>query len=183
MRDLETIEMGVTAAETGHLVLGTLHTSDAASTLNRILAVFPPMQQSQIRSMLAESLRGIICQRLLPAADGEGQVLASEVLINTPAAANLIRDGRAHHLEGVMQTGVNQGMQTMDRDILRLFHQGTISEETALQNIRSREIIARLRKMRELMNTVQIEGGGNAPETDDASDTKSKRYIDSEDLG
>ena len=139
MRDLETIEMAITAAETGHLVIGTLHTSDAATTLNRILDVFPPSQQAQIRSMTAESLRGVICQRLLPAADG-GVALAEELLISTIAVSNIVRDGRMHQLKGVLQTGSNIGMSTMDQSVFALFEKGKIDEHVALANIYDGEL-------------------------------------------
>ncbi len=130
LRDLETIEMAVTAAETGHLVIGTLHTRDAASTLNRILNVFPPRQQSQIRAMTADSLRGIICQRLIPSTDG-GVALACEFMVNTSATANLIREGKDGGIGASMQTGKRQGMRTMDESILELYKVGRISRETA----------------------------------------------------
>jgi twitching motility protein PilT len=132
MRDLETIEMAITAAETGHLVIGTVHTSDAASTLNRILDVFPPSAQAQIRAMTSESLRGIICQRLLPGVD-HGLVLAAEVLIANTAVGNIIRDGRTHQLKGVLQTGTAQGMSTMDDSIFSLFQEELISADVALE--------------------------------------------------
>ena len=130
MRDLETIEMAVTAAETGHLVIATMHTGDAAATLNRMLDVFPPVQQNQIRAMTAGSLRGIVCQKLLPSVDDE-VVLACELLINTPAVANIIRDGKETGLENAMQTGSSRGMLTMRDSLLSLLEQGRITEETA----------------------------------------------------
>lgn len=130
MRDLETIEMAVTAAETGHLVIATMHTGDAASTLNRMLDVFPPVQQNQIRAMTAGSLRGIVCQKLLPSVDDE-VVLACELLINTPAVANIIRDGKETGLENAMQTGRSRGMLTMRDSLLSLIERGRITEETA----------------------------------------------------
>ena len=132
MRDLETIEMAVTAAETGHLVIATMHTGDAASTLNRMLDVFPPVQQNQIRAMTAGSLRGIVCQKLLPSVDDE-VVLACELLINTTAVANIIRDGKETGLENAMQTGSKLGMLTMRDSVLALLEQGRITEETAKQ--------------------------------------------------
>jgi len=140
MRDLETIEMAITAAETGHLVIGTLHTRDSASTLGRILDVFPSRQQSQIRAMAADSLRGIICQQLLPAADGT-ITLASELLINNSATANIMREGKDSGLESAMQTGRKQGMRTMDESIVELFNKGRISIETAVQNIKDRNLL------------------------------------------
>lgn len=138
MRDLETIEMAVTAAETGHLVIATMHTGDAAATLNRMLDVFPPVQQNQIRAMTAGSLRGIVCQKLLPSVDDE-VVLACELLINTPAVANIIRDGKETGLENAMQTGSSRGMLTMRDSVLSLFNQGRITEETAKECLGLRE--------------------------------------------
>src|SRR5262244_2213016 len=114
MRDLETISLAITAAETGHLVFATLMTTDASQTIDRILDSFPSGQQSQIRTMLSESLRGIISQQLIPAADGNGRVLAAEVLICNLAVASMIRERKTHQLSSVMQTGRNLGMQRMD---------------------------------------------------------------------
>ncbi len=147
--DLETIEMAVTAAETGHLVIGTLHTRDAATTMNRLLDVFPPSQQAQIRAMTSESLRGILCQQLLPRADGQGMIVAHELLINTPAVASIIREGRSHHLQGVMQTGGSIGMRSMDQCLYELFENGLIEESIAAANIKSREMTRRLKKKAE----------------------------------
>jgi len=110
MRDLETISNAITAAETGHLVLGTLHTTNAARTIGRILDVFPPSQQDQIRTMVADALRGIVSQQLVPTADGKGRVVAVEVLVVTPAMSNLIKDDRTFQIPSMMQTGVKQGM-------------------------------------------------------------------------
>jgi twitching motility protein PilT len=148
MHDLETMEIAITASETGHLVLATLHTRDAASTLSRLLGVFPPNQQSQIRAMVSESLRGIICQQLLPSTDHR-QVLASELLVNTAAVGNLVREGKAHLLEGVMQTGISAGMQSMDRCLLQLFAQGSIDEQATRLRLHSRDSLARLEKLKE----------------------------------
>src|SRR5712672_2088823 len=129
MRDLETISLAITAAETGHLVLGTLHTSNASRTLDRLLDVFPPGQQEQIRIMVSESLRGIISQQLVPRTDGNGRVLALETLTNTPAVANVIREAKTYMLPGIIQTGRKQGMRLMDDSLTRLFDQGLISAE------------------------------------------------------
>lgn len=136
MRDLETVEMAISASETGHLVIGTMHTSDAATTLNRILDVFPPAQQPQIRAMVAESLRGIICQRLLPSKGG-GVVLASEILLRNLAVSSLIRDGKIEGLGNVIETGKADGMMTMESSVLELWREGKLSDETALANIKS----------------------------------------------
>ncbi|MES2595258.1 MAG: type IV pilus twitching motility protein PilT [Verrucomicrobiota bacterium] len=129
MRDLETISLAITAAETGHLVLGTLHTGNAARTLDRVLDVFPPDQRDQIRIMVSESLRGIVSQQLVPTLDGNGRVMAIEVLVNTPAVAACIRDGKTFMLNGVMQTGKNVGMITMDDSLRTLYQKGLISRE------------------------------------------------------
>ena len=134
MRDLETIEMAVTAAETGHLVIATMHTSDAASTLNRMLDVFPPSQQNQIRAMTSGSLRGIICQRLIPSADDQ-VVLASELLVNTTAVANIIRDAKETGLQNAMQSGKQFGMLTMNDAVQALLDQGKITPKVAAENM------------------------------------------------
>ena len=131
MRDLETISLAITAAETGHLVLGTLHTGNASRTLDRLLDVFPVDQQEQIRIMVSESLRGIISQQLVPGADGKGRVLALETLTNTPAVANVIREAKTYMLPGIIQTGKKQGMQLMDDALVALAERGLISREEA----------------------------------------------------
>jgi twitching motility protein PilT len=129
MRDLETISLAITAAETGHLVLGTLHTGSSARTLDRVLDVFPLDQREQIRIMVSESLRGILSQQLVPKLDGNGRAMALEVLVNTPAVANCIREGKTFMLAGVMQTGKNVGMITMDDSLRNLYSEGHISRE------------------------------------------------------
>jgi twitching motility protein PilT len=143
LRDLETIEMAISASETGHLVIGTMHTSDAATTLNRLLDVFPPAQQTQIRASVAESLRGVICQRLLPSADG-GLVLACEILVANAAVANLIREGKTQGLRNVMETGLRDGMCLMENVVFDLHQQRKISVDTARQNILNRQLRAKL---------------------------------------
>jgi twitching motility protein PilT len=143
LRDLETIEMAVSAAETGHLVIGTMHTSDAATTLNRLLDVFPAAQQTQIRASVAESLRGVVCQRLLPAVKG-GVVMACEIMVNNMAISNLVREGKTTGLRNSMETGVREGMCLMDNVALALFLEGKISKETALSNISNRALRARV---------------------------------------
>jgi len=130
MRNLETIEMAITAAETGHLVIATLHTRDASFTLNRILDVFPPRQQNQIRAMVADSLRGILCQRLLPARDGS-VVMAAEILVSNAAVSNIIREGKETGLQSAMQTGKNIGMRTMQDSIQSLVKEGKITQASA----------------------------------------------------
>ncbi|RAV20568.1 type IV pilus twitching motility protein PilT [Paenibacillus contaminans] len=131
MRDLETIGTAITAAETGHLVFGTLHTADAPQTIDRIIDVFPPESQQQIRVQLSSVLLGVMAQRLLPRADGGGRVAAIEVLVNTPAVANLIRSEKVHQIRSAMQTGKAQGMQTMDNALRELLQQRKISVESA----------------------------------------------------
>ncbi len=132
MRDLETIQLAITAAETGHLVLATLHTASAARTLDRILDVFPVEQRDQIRQMVSESLRGVISQQLIPRADGEGRVLALEILLNNAAVSHTIREGKTFMLPGIMQTAKRQGMQMMDDSVGELYDKGLISKEDAL---------------------------------------------------
>jgi len=134
MRDLETIEMAISASETGHLVIGTMHTSDAATTLNRLLDVFPPAQQAQIRAMVSESLKGIICQRQLPGKNG-GVVLASEILLNNTAVKSLIRENKIDGLSNVIETGVRQGMQLMDKSIMKLWNDNQITDDTAIDSL------------------------------------------------
>lgn len=129
MRDLETISLAITAAETGHLVLGTLHTGNAPRTLDRVLDVFPSDQRDQIRIMVSESLRGIISQQLIPRQDGNGRIMALEILINTPAVGNCIREGKTFMLPGIMQTGKAVGMITMDDSLKALYSEGYISRE------------------------------------------------------
>jgi twitching motility protein PilT len=141
MRDLETISLAITASETGHLVLGTLHTGTAARTLDRILDVFPVDQQAQIRIMISESLRGVISQQLIPRADGTGRVLAIETLTNTPAVSNVIREARTFMLPGIIQTGRKQGMQLMDDALIELHSKGLISAEEALARADQKQIV------------------------------------------
>ncbi|MEZ4393982.1 MAG: PilT/PilU family type 4a pilus ATPase [Polyangiales bacterium] len=129
MRDHATVNFAVTAAETGHLVLGTVHTVSADTTVDRVVNVFPPAHQSVIRSMLAESLRAVLCQHLIPRADGPGRVLACEVLINNEAVSHLIRKGRSFQIQQVLATSRDQGMLTMDGELARLFREGKISAE------------------------------------------------------
>ena len=146
MRDLETISLAITASETGHLVLGTLHTGNASRTLDRLLDVFPVDQQEQIRIMVSESLRGIISQQLIPRADGAGRVLALETLTNTPAVANVIREAKTFMLPGIIQTGRKQGMQLMDDALSDLHARGLISADEAYARAEQKqEMRARLK--------------------------------------
>jgi twitching motility protein PilT len=139
LRDLETIEMAISASETGHLVIGTMHTSDASTTLNRLLDVFPPAQQTQIRASVAESLRGVVCQRLLPATGG-GLVVACEIMVSNTAIQALIRDGKTAGLRNTMETGVKEGMCIMENVVLELYNQKKISKETALINVSTKNV-------------------------------------------
>jgi twitching motility protein PilT len=134
MRDLETVESALRIAETGHLTFATLHTNSAASTINRIIDVFPTNQQSQIRTQLAMVLEGVLCQTLLPRQDGEGRVMAMEILIPNPAVRNLIREDKIHQIYSTMQSGQDKyGMQTFNQSLLWLYQQGLIALETARQ--------------------------------------------------
>ncbi len=139
LRDLETIEMAISASETGHLVIGTMHTSDASTTLNRLLDVFPPAQQTQIRASVAESLRGVVCQRLLPAIGG-GLVVACEIMISNTAIQALIREGKTSGLRNVMETGVKEGMCVMENVVLEMYQQKKITKETALINVSTKNV-------------------------------------------
>jgi len=131
MRDLETIQLAITASETGHLVLGTLHTGNSSRTLDRVLDVFPTDQREQIRIMVSESLRGIVSQQLVPRKSGSGRALALEILTNTPAVANVIREAKTFMLPGIIQTGRKNGMKLMDDSLMELFDAGIISAEEA----------------------------------------------------
>lgn len=132
MRDPETIATAITAAETGHLVFATLHTGDAAQTIDRIIDVFPPYQQQQIRIQLSLTLQGIVAQQLLPRLDGSGRVAALEILVATPAIRNLIREGKTHQIISSIQTGAKLGMQPMDTALRELYRRGIVSYEEAL---------------------------------------------------
>lgn len=130
MRDLETIASAITIAETGHLVLATLHTNSAAQSIDRMIDVFPPHQQPQIRSQLSNILMAVCSQRLIPAIGG-GRIAAAEVLVATPAVRNIIREGKTHQLEAVIQTGAEFGMQSMDKQLVNLIHTGSITYDEA----------------------------------------------------
>jgi len=148
MRDLETVSNAITAAETGHLVLGTLHTTSAARTVSRILDVFPPSQQEQIRAMVAGSLRGVVTQQLVPRADGQGRTICVEVLVVTPAVSNLIAKNQLFQIESQMQTGVRLGMRLMDDALYVLLNQGVITPETAMERANDRSKFQDLSRMR-----------------------------------
>ncbi|HVO55416.1 MAG TPA: type IV pilus twitching motility protein PilT [Solirubrobacterales bacterium] len=144
MRDLETISTALTAAETGHLVFATLHTQSTSQTVDRIIDVFPPQQQGQVRTQLSIALQGIVTQQLLPTADGRGRVVACEVLIPTPAVRNLIREGKTHQIYAALQTSGAAGMQTMDADLVRLVRSGAITSKLAEQRASVPEELKRL---------------------------------------
>ena len=146
MRDLETISIAVTAAETGILVMGTLHTNGAGQTVDRIVNSFPADKQSHIRTMISTSLRGVISQQLLPTKDGQGRCAALEILVNTPAVGNLIRQGKLDQLETAMQSGGRQGMQTMDNALENLFADGKITGEVAYQQANNKSRFERMRE-------------------------------------
>ncbi|MGH2850992.1 MAG: type IV pilus twitching motility protein PilT [Solirubrobacteraceae bacterium] len=144
MRDLETISTALTAAETGHLVFGTLHTQDAPQTIDRVIDVFPPEQQGQIRVQLSVTLQGVVTQQLLPTADGAGRCVACEVLVPTPAVRNLIREGKVHQIPSIIQTGSAHGMQTMDAALATLVRAGRITQELAEARSSTPEELRRL---------------------------------------
>lgn len=144
LRDQETISTALTAAETGHLVFATLHTQDAAQTIDRIIDVFPPSQQDQIRVQLAATIRGVVCQTLCKRADGPGRAVATEVMIATPAIGNLIREGKTHQIYSSMQAGKAEGMHSMDQHLADLVQQGRISYETGLEKCHHVEDFNRL---------------------------------------
>jgi twitching motility protein PilT len=148
MRDLDTISTALTAAETGHLVFATLHTQDTAQTVDRIVDVFPPEQQHQVRTQLSVGLEGIVTQQLLPTVDGAGRVCAVEVLVPTPAVRNLIREGKTHQIYSTLQTGGSHGMQTMDASLADLVRRNKITRELAEARSSSPE------ELRRLMGTV-----------------------------
>jgi twitching motility protein PilT len=153
MRDLETISTALTAAETGHLVFATLHTQSTSQTVDRIIDVFPPQQQGQVRTQLSIALQGIVTQQLLPTADGQGRVVACEVLVPTPAVRNLIREGKTHQIYAALQTSGAVGMQTMDADLTRLVRSGAITSRLAEQRASVPEELKRL-----------LAGAGGMPE-------------------
>lgn len=144
MRDLETISIALTAAETGHLVLSTLHTIGAAKTIDRIIDVFPPYQQQQIKIQLAAVIQGIISQQLLPKSDGDGRVAAVEIMVANAAIQNMIREGKTHQLQSSIQTGAKYGMKTMDMSLAELYKKGLVSYESALSYASDRDMLSRI---------------------------------------
>ncbi|GAA2723730.1 type IV pilus twitching motility protein PilT [Cellulomonas aerilata] len=144
MRDLETISVALTAAETGHLVFATLHTQDAAQTVDRIIDVFPAEQHGQVRTQLAGAIQGVVSQTLCRTASGRGRAVATEVMVATPAIRNLIREGKTHQLMSAMQAGAQHGMHTLDQDLARLTAAGSITWEEGLERCHDREDFSRL---------------------------------------
>jgi len=144
LRDLETISVALTAAETGHLVFGTLHTQDAAQTVDRIIDVFPSHQQDQIRTQLASALQAVVCQTLLPRSNGRGRVVATEVMLATPAIRNLIREGKTHQIYSAMQAGSANGMHTMDQHLAELVKVSKVTYEAALEKCQNIEDFNRI---------------------------------------
>ena len=144
LRDLETISVALTAAETGHLVFATLHTQDAAQTIDRIIDVFPAEQQGQVRTQLGTAIQGVVCQTLLRRADGPGRAVAVEVMVATPAIRNLIRDGKTHQIYTALQAGAALGMQSMDQNLADLVKSGAVGYDSAREVCRSVEEFNRL---------------------------------------
>ncbi|MCK5802311.1 MAG: PilT/PilU family type 4a pilus ATPase [Lentisphaeria bacterium] len=144
LRDLETIEMAISSSETGHLVIGTLHTGSAPSTMDRILDVFPPNHQAQIRSMVAESLKGVICQQLVSNHDGSGVVLATEIMLGTLAVSNLIREGKTYQLDSTIQTGIKMGMQSMEQSYFDLYIRGDRTFDQTLPLVKTAELVRQM---------------------------------------
>ena len=144
LRDLETISVALTAAETGHLVFATLHTQDAGQTIDRVIDVFPPHQQGQVRTQLAATLQGVVCQTLVKRASGSGRAVATEVLVTTPAIANLIREGKTYQIRSALQAGKAQGMHTMDQHLADLVNTGTVTYGAAIEKVHDQEDFKRL---------------------------------------
>jgi twitching motility protein PilT len=144
LRDLETISVALTAAETGHLVFATLHTQDAGQTIDRIIDVFPPHQQGQVRTQLAATLQGVVCQTLVKRASGSGRAVATEVLVTTPAISNLIREGKTYQIRSALQAGRAAGMHTMDQHLADLVNSGVVAYGAALEKVHDTEDFSRL---------------------------------------
>lgn len=150
LRDLETISVALTAAETGHLVFATLHTQSAGSTIDRVIDVFPPHQQDQIRVQLAATLQGVVCQTLVKRSNGRGRAVATEVMFITPALANLIREGKTYQVTSALQSGAAQGMHTMDQHLAELVNGGDVGYDAAIEKVQDPETFARLVTRRDL---------------------------------
>lgn len=165
LRDLETISVALTAAETGHLVFATLHTQSAAQTIDRIIDVYPPHQQSQVRSQLAATLQGVVCQTLVKRVDG-GRVVATEVLFATPAIANLIREGKTYQISSAMQAGREQGMHSLDQHLADLVNSGLISRRSAEEKAQDPASLAQLIRRVELDPSGGVSAGKSTGDTD-----------------
>jgi twitching motility protein PilT len=170
LRDLETISVALTAAETGHLVFATLHTQDAAQTIDRIIDVFEPHQQGQVRAQLAATLQGVVCQTLVKKVGGGGRAVATEVLITTPAVANLIREGKTYQIRSAMQAGRDQGMHTMDQHLADLVNAGVISHSAAFEKAHDLE---------DLKQLIQRASSGDGPSIDGTRQTQHIDFGDS----
>ncbi|MDO8260861.1 MAG: type IV pilus twitching motility protein PilT, partial [Candidatus Magasanikbacteria bacterium] len=145
MRDLETIATTITLAETGHLVLATLHTYNASQTIDRIIDIFPPHQQGQVRMQLSMTLAGIVSQRLLPSVTGEGRIATREILLNTPAVSNIIRENKIAQLKTVIETGSRQGMVSLDQDLQRLYKENLVTKEIAQSYMDNPELLEKFK--------------------------------------
>jgi twitching motility protein PilT len=141
MRDLETISLALTLSSFGMLVFGTLHTNSAMKTVDRIIDVYPPEEQPQIRAMLAETLRGVIAQQLLRTADNRARIAAVEVLVGSPALSNIIREGKTNLIASYMQAGASEGMQTMDQSLIKLVQEKRVALEAALEKSQDRNLV------------------------------------------
>ncbi len=159
LRDLETISTALTAAETGHLVFATLHTQDAAQTIDRIIDVFPPHQQAQVRAQLAATLRGVVCQTLVKRNQGNGRAVATEVLVTTPAISNLIREGKTYQVASALQAGRSLGMHTMDQHLADLVNSGAISHQSAVEKAHDLPSLTRM-ITRTSLNRTDVDGFG-----------------------
>ncbi|TPX04504.1 PilT/PilU family type 4a pilus ATPase [Schumannella luteola] len=173
LRDLETISIALTAAETGHLVFATLHTQSAPTTIDRVIDVFPPHQQDQVRTQLAATLQGVVCQTLVKKAGGSGRAVATEVMFTTPAISNLVREGKTYQITSVLQSGASQGMHTMDQALAQLVNDGTITRSVAMEKSQDPETLERL-ITRVDMNAVGTEGGFVSLDFTDYGDQKGR---------
>jgi len=156
LRDLETISVALTAAETGHLVFATLHTQSAAQTIDRVIDVFPPYQQDQVRTQLAATLQGVICQTLVPRAGGRGRVVATEIMMMTPAIGNLVREGKTYQIASAMQAGRDLGMHTLDQKLADLVNTGVVTHRAALEKVHDTEGFDRL--VTRVINSSETQG-------------------------
>src|SRR6476646_5825337 len=181
MRDLETISTAITAAETGHLVFATLHTQDAPQTIDRIIDVFPPHQQQQVRVQLSTTLQGVVTQQLLATADGQGRVVASEILIANSAVRNLVREGKVHQIYSAMQAGGRFGMRTTDASLAELIRAGRITQQMAFERCHDPEELQRL--VGSSGGLSAYSAGGSALGGDDASSWATGSFGTSDGLG